>query len=180
MNILYILNMFCLQRFHTALIRLALLTLGGSYLFAGPSLLHLPASAMVTIQLPWRDFPCEDYWPSGLISVAFMGLSHFYGRWMQHHVSSEETDRANSLFKIIAGPWKINFMWNKFHPWSERLLVSSTGKRINDEHLWNQLAWTFLIRTYQSQHKSATNQRHQAPWHAPCGNFTHSAGFSSH
>lgn len=110
----------------------------------------LPTSGMITIQLPLRDFLSEDYWPSGLILVAGMSLSNFSsGLWMQHGVPLEKSDSMNSSVKWHRDR---NPMWNKMlslNWWTECLLVSwFTGTRMKDEHLWGQLVWTVLIRTF--------------------------------
>lgn len=38
----------------------------------------LPAGEIVSIELPSRDFPLQDYWTSGLILVACMGFVAFH------------------------------------------------------------------------------------------------------
>lgn len=123
------------------------------------------------IQLPLKDFPSQDYWPSGLILVAYVGLQHFPSFRFVPSLQRNALVWSSLLWGVWQGEFPESHMgmerppppspqpshhlhveWISSLTWMS-LWLCSTGERINDEHFSDRLAWTFLITNFKSPRK---------------------------
>lgn len=135
----------------------------------------LPASEMASIQLLLRDFPFQDYWPSGLILVVFS-----ISQLKVCHIPTVECTRNIKclVMEVLTGGFHYEIghfetekdvSFDVFHRWEDQWWTSlrPLGLDFSNQNL------IVTTQTFQNNHQ------YPSPWHALWGDYIPSAGFSS-